>query len=133
MGAELQGLKLSEDSVEATILHHQRDSEAPMNVGIPPQREIVSYKWVVGADGARGTVRRQLGLTFVGETRSENFVIGDIILDEGTGLDRNVRHEYISTGSWGACTHLVSTEVAHLGRYLRRFVSTLHFHQILLQ
>ena len=40
--------------------------------------ESSTYKWVVGTDGARGVVRKLLGLTFLGETKDEKFVIGDI-------------------------------------------------------
>ena len=33
---------------------------------------------VVGADGAQGLIRKSLGLTFLGKTKDEKFVVGDI-------------------------------------------------------
>lgn len=91
LGAELEGLQLFDDRVEATIVYHQCDGQAPViGVEVTPKTEVTSYKWVVGADGARGTVRKQLGLPFLGETTGEKFIIGDVILDENTGLDPTV-------------------------------------------
>ncbi|KAG1886905.1 uncharacterized protein F5891DRAFT_967697, partial [Suillus fuscotomentosus] len=53
--------------------------------------ETFDTKWMVGADGAKGVVRIQLGLTFLGETRDDiRMVMGDIRL-HGVGLDRAVR------------------------------------------
>ncbi|KAH9834127.1 monooxygenase [Rhodofomes roseus] len=42
--------------------------------------ETVQCKWMVGADGAKGIIRKQLGLEFSGETRGveERFVSGDL-------------------------------------------------------
>ncbi|KAJ3502989.1 hypothetical protein NLJ89_g8635 [Agrocybe chaxingu] len=51
------------------------------------EREDASYDYVVGCDGARGIVRKLLGLTFLGQTTEENFVVGDIKL-EGLSDDR---------------------------------------------
>ncbi|KAF9077691.1 FAD binding domain-containing protein [Rhodocollybia butyracea] len=43
------------------------------------KEENIKVDWLIGADGARSTVRKQLGLTFVGETPAEiGAVIGDI-------------------------------------------------------
>ncbi|KZP26592.1 hypothetical protein FIBSPDRAFT_918099 [Athelia psychrophila] len=49
--------------------------------------ETVDASFLLGSDGARGVVRKQLGLTFLGESRTaERFVTGDIRI---TGLDLN--------------------------------------------
>ncbi|OJA13427.1 hypothetical protein AZE42_05778, partial [Rhizopogon vesiculosus] len=54
--------------------------------------ETVHIKWMIGADGAKGVVRKQLGLTFLGETRDDtHIVIADICL-KGAGLDREHWH-----------------------------------------
>ena len=45
------------------------------------EEESSKYEWVVGADGARGVVRKLLGLTFLGETKAEKFIVGDIKLE----------------------------------------------------
>ena len=42
------------------------------------EEESSTYKCVVGADGARGVVRKLLGLTFLGKTKVEKYVVGDI-------------------------------------------------------
>ena len=71
LGVELVSLEQFDDRVEAKI--HKRNTENSEFVEEPS-----TYKWVVGTDGARGVVRKLLGLTFLGETKDEKFVIGDI-------------------------------------------------------
>ncbi|KAJ6512891.1 monooxygenase [Mycena sanguinolenta] len=45
----------------------------------------LNVKYLVGADGAKGIVRKQLDLSFLGETRTEDqLIVSDVILD---GLD----------------------------------------------
>ncbi|KAJ6620567.1 FAD binding domain-containing protein [Mycena sp. CBHHK59/15] len=45
----------------------------------------INVKYLVGADGAKGIVRKQLGLPFLGETRTdEQLVVSDVIME---GLD----------------------------------------------
>ena len=52
--------------------------------------EILTPRYVVGADGGRSTVRRQLGVGFEGETHeSEQLLIADVRL---SGLDRDGWH-----------------------------------------
>ncbi|KIK37211.1 hypothetical protein CY34DRAFT_471216 [Suillus luteus UH-Slu-Lm8-n1] len=56
--------------------------------------ETFDTKWVIGADGAKGIARKQLGLTFLGETRDDvRMVMGDIRL-HGVGLDRTYWHRF---------------------------------------
>ncbi|KAJ7640717.1 FAD binding domain-containing protein [Mycena polygramma] len=51
--------------------------------------EVATFDWLVGADGVHSVVRKQLGLSFLGETKEEAHVlVGDIDVDEG--LDRPV-------------------------------------------
>jgi hypothetical protein len=73
LGTELVSLEQFDDRVEVKI--HKRNTE-----NSEVEEESSTYKWVVGTDGARGVVRKSLGLTFQGETKDEKFVIGDIIL-----------------------------------------------------
>ncbi len=48
--------------------------------------------WVVGADGGSSTVRRELGIGFLGETHEEvRLLLGDVELD---GLDRDHWHMF---------------------------------------
>ena len=74
LGTELVSLEQFDDRVEVKI--HKRNTE---NSEI--EEESSTYKWVVGADGARGVVRKSLGLTFQGKTKDESFVVGDIKIE----------------------------------------------------
>lgn len=50
--------------------------------------ENARYDWLLGADGARGVVRRQLGVSFLGETSNvDQIVVGDVLIQ---GLDQDV-------------------------------------------
>ena len=71
LGIELVSLQQSDDGVQVKLhKRHIENSEF--------EEEISTYEWVIGADGARGAVRKLLGLTFLGETTVEQFVVGDI-------------------------------------------------------
>ncbi|KAI0919086.1 hypothetical protein AcW1_003446 [Taiwanofungus camphoratus] len=85
LGTELVSFEQHVDHVKADVIRRNGDEE---------YRETVISRWLVGADGARGIVRKQLGLSFLGETLGDDqrFVIGDL---EVQGLDRNYWH------SWG--------------------------------
>ncbi|KAJ3847350.1 FAD binding domain-containing protein [Lentinula lateritia] len=76
---ELRSFKQYDDHVLATIIKRSSDgTEVPEEIKVP---------YVVGADGAHSTIRRTLGLTFLGDTRDDvNMVIGDI--EVKSGLDR---------------------------------------------
>ena len=71
LGMELVSLEQFDDRVEVKI--RKRNTE-----NSEFEEESSTYQWVVGADGARGVVRKSLGLTFLGETKDETFVVGDI-------------------------------------------------------
>ncbi|KAG2362747.1 FAD binding domain-containing protein [Suillus spraguei] len=81
MGTELRSFEQSDQGVTAIIT---KDSIT----------ETFDTKWIIGADGAKGVVRKQLGLTFLGETRDDiRIVTGDIRLT-GAGLDRVHWHKF---------------------------------------
>lgn len=83
LGTELVTFEQEESSVTVNLVKRGLSQEASDGVN-----ENAIYKWVIGCDGARGVVRKQLGLPFVGETRNvENFIVGDIFVQ---GLARNV-------------------------------------------
>ena len=74
LGVELMSLEQFDDGVQVKInKRNTKNSES--------EEESSIYKWVVGADGARGVVRKLLGLPFLGETKDEKFVIGDIKME----------------------------------------------------
>ncbi|EGN99603.1 hypothetical protein SERLA73DRAFT_72407 [Serpula lacrymans var. lacrymans S7.3] len=61
--------------------------------------ETIRANWLVGADGAKGIVRKHLGLTFLGETREDmRIVTGDIYL-AAKGVDREHRHVFGEMGT----------------------------------
>ncbi|KAG2339393.1 hypothetical protein BDR05DRAFT_1003356 [Suillus weaverae] len=81
MGTELLSVKQSNEGVTAVLAKN----------GI---LETFNTKWMIGADGAKGTVRKQLGLTFLGETRDDaRMVVGDILLN-CVVLDRSHWHQF---------------------------------------
>jgi 2-polyprenyl-6-methoxyphenol hydroxylase-like FAD-dependent oxidoreductase len=81
MGTELRSFEQSDEGVTAILEKN----------GIS---EIFDTKWIIGADGAKSVVRKQLGLTFLGSTRDDiRIVTGDIRL-KGVGLDRAYWHRF---------------------------------------
>ncbi|OAX43063.1 hypothetical protein K503DRAFT_732282 [Rhizopogon vinicolor AM-OR11-026] len=78
-GTELRSFEQSDEGITAVLAKNEI-------------LETVHIKWMIGADGAKGVVRKQLGLTFLGETRDDtHIVIADICL-KGAGLDREHWH-----------------------------------------
>ncbi|KAJ7503274.1 FAD binding domain-containing protein [Mycena galericulata] len=77
-GTELVSLAQDADGVDATIIKKNG------------KEEVQRYDFLVGTDGARGVVRKQLGLPFLGESRpSVNFIIADVRLE---GIDGDYWH-----------------------------------------
>jgi flavin-dependent dehydrogenase len=76
LGTEFKSFTQFDDHVEVKLLVRGSDPDAE---GV---EETASFEYLVGTDGAKGAVRKQLGLTFLGETRKvENFVVGDARVD----------------------------------------------------
>nr|AGK29862.1 FAD-binding protein [Volvariella volvacea] len=74
-GYELRSFSQDSDGVNATIVHVSDGQEIV---------EEARFQYLVGADGAHSVVRKQLGISFLGETRlMENMIIGDILIEEG--------------------------------------------------
>ncbi|KAJ3846283.1 FAD binding domain-containing protein [Lentinula lateritia] len=73
---ELRSFEQSDDHVLAHIIKKNPDgAEIPEEIKVP---------YLVGADGAHSTIRRALGLTFLGDTRDDvSSVIGDIEIKSG--------------------------------------------------
>ncbi len=59
----------------------QDDSGVTLQVMTPEGPEELHAKWVIGADGASSTVRRQLSLDFDGMTWPERFVATNVYFD----------------------------------------------------
>ncbi|BBX26630.1 FAD-dependent oxidoreductase [Mycolicibacterium alvei] len=69
-----------EHGVELTTLAH-----APDDVRVGLRRDGTTKEahasWVIGCDGAHSSVRRQLGVPFVGAAFEENFAVADVQMD----------------------------------------------------
>lgn len=73
---ELRSFEQSDDHVLANIV-----KKSPDGAEIP---EAMKVLYLVGTDGAHSTIRRALGLTFLGDTRDDvSSVIGDIEIKSG--------------------------------------------------
>jgi 3-(3-hydroxy-phenyl)propionate hydroxylase/6-hydroxy-3-succinoylpyridine 3-monooxygenase len=59
----------------------QDDTGVTLQVMTPAGPESIRAGWVIGADGAGSTVRRQLGLDFAGMTWPERFVATNVYFD----------------------------------------------------
>ncbi|KAJ7592880.1 FAD binding domain-containing protein [Mycena floridula] len=67
IGVELISFEQDDNVVSATILNH-----------CTGEHEVVAYQYVIGADGAKGPIRKLLGLKFEGQTRfTDGMVWGD--------------------------------------------------------
>ncbi|KAH8110151.1 FAD binding domain-containing protein [Phellopilus nigrolimitatus] len=65
LGTTLVGIEQDESGATAEIVRTIDGAEV---------KEKIKYTYIVGADGARSTVRKVLGLNFVGETREEGMM-----------------------------------------------------------
>jgi 2-polyprenyl-6-methoxyphenol hydroxylase-like FAD-dependent oxidoreductase len=78
---ELKSFEQFEDHVATNLVKFGGNVEKEINV---------TATYVIGADGTRGTVRKLLGLSFLGETRTrEHWVIADVQLNN-IHIDKNV-------------------------------------------
>ncbi|KAJ3761769.1 FAD binding domain-containing protein [Lentinula raphanica] len=69
LDTELQSFEQHPDHVDAHIIK---------TVDSKPLQETTTVDWLIGADGARSIVRKQLGLSFLGESPAMEAVTGDI-------------------------------------------------------
>ncbi|EIW77934.1 monooxygenase [Coniophora puteana RWD-64-598 SS2] len=59
LGVELRTIEQDENRVRAHVVRRDGDNEV---------EDVIEAAYLIGADGAKGAVRKQLGLTFFGET-----------------------------------------------------------------
>jgi 2-polyprenyl-6-methoxyphenol hydroxylase-like FAD-dependent oxidoreductase len=69
LGSRVVGLSQKEDTVEVRVENE---------VG---REEVIEAEYLIGADGAKSTVRKALGLVFDGETLPNQLVATDIVYD----------------------------------------------------
>ena len=115
LGTELQSFQQFDSRVDATLVKFEK-----------PKGDVVienaTFDWDIGADGARGAVRKQLGLAFLGETRVEKFIVGDIMVE---GLSPKVSPSfcvvmfiYTAVHSIGICGEMPETFCTRRLRYV---------------
>lgn len=75
LGTELTDLNIEPEGVAATVRHAGGTS-------------VIMSRYLVGADGARSTVRRLAGITFTGEAYPEDFILADVDLNWPLSHDR---------------------------------------------
>ncbi|KAL4243826.1 hypothetical protein ABKN59_011512 [Abortiporus biennis] len=80
---ELISFQQDQNGVTAEIIKRSSDNTET--------RETAHFDFLVGADGARGVTRKQLGLTFLGESTPNHVLIGDVFVK---GLSREVWHNF---------------------------------------
>jgi len=81
-GVEFVSLEQDEQKVTARLVKHISAESK--------QEELVTCKYLIAADGARGQIRKDLGLSFIGETiTSERFLTANV---DATGIDRERWH-----------------------------------------
>jgi 2-polyprenyl-6-methoxyphenol hydroxylase-like FAD-dependent oxidoreductase len=85
---ELSSLSQHANGVQATLRHADGAVE-PLEVG-----------WLVGCDGARSTVRSQLGVPFTGTAFEENFAVADLRMD--WSLPHDQFYAFLNRGSFVA-------------------------------
>jgi len=98
LSTELMGFEQERDGVTATL-------------GRPDGIEQLVAEYMVGADGGRSFVRKELGVGFEGETwKHERMLVGDVQVD---GLDREHWHSWPKhAAGWVALCPLPSTSTS---------------------
>ncbi|KAK1230730.1 hypothetical protein PQX77_006180 [Marasmius sp. AFHP31] len=75
LGTELKSFEQTDDYVESRLVKHIDGKEV---------EEVFRSEFLVGTDGARSVVRKQLGLTFLGKSDEQTSVIaGDVRIKSG--------------------------------------------------
>jgi 2-polyprenyl-6-methoxyphenol hydroxylase-like FAD-dependent oxidoreductase len=79
-GTELLDFEQSADQVTAHLCTIKTE-------GSESTEETVTVQYLVGTDGGRSVVRKKLGVSFIGETRTDTLIYGDVVIN---GLDKDV-------------------------------------------
>ncbi|KAG9082383.1 hypothetical protein FRC06_005102 [Ceratobasidium sp. 370] len=83
LGTSLQKFEQHDEYVKVHLLKSEDGVD---------RQEVLTVRWLIGADGPKSTVRKQAGFTFLGETRAQRFISGDIHIR--CDLDRKVAHRW---------------------------------------
>ncbi|KAJ6518726.1 FAD binding domain-containing protein [Mycena sanguinolenta] len=106
-----------EDCVRACISRPQGEDRVT---------ETTTFDYLIGTDGARGMVRKALGLSYLGETsNADRLVVGDVMVH---GLDSTLWHMFGEPG--GCWISLRPTEVPFMWSFLLQGPNIDHAHII---
>ncbi|KAG9078661.1 hypothetical protein FRC06_008254 [Ceratobasidium sp. 370] len=84
LGTSLQKFEQHDEYVKVQLLKSEDGVD---------REEVLKVRWLIGADGPKSTVRKQAGLTFLGETRDDHrFISGDLHIHGD--LDRKIAHRW---------------------------------------
>ncbi|MGW8379866.1 FAD-dependent monooxygenase [Streptomyces sp. ODS28] len=72
-GHRLSALRYAEDGAEATVVNDQEPGAGPYRI---------TARWVIGADGARSTVRSEAGITSTTTPATFSALVGQVRLDD---------------------------------------------------
>jgi 2-polyprenyl-6-methoxyphenol hydroxylase-like FAD-dependent oxidoreductase len=84
LGTELLDFDQSADQVTARLRTIKTEGSEPME-------ESVTVQYLIGTDGGRSIVRKKLGVSFMGETRTDTLIYGDVVIN---GLEKEVLFAY---------------------------------------
>ncbi|KAI6108290.1 FAD binding domain-containing protein [Pisolithus sp. B1] len=94
LGTRLISFSQDERCVRAKVVKYRSDGGGEVE-------EDIEAAYLIGADGAKGMIRKQLGLTFLGTTlENSHMELGDIRL-EVEGLDRDHWHIFLQAVALG--------------------------------
>jgi 2-polyprenyl-6-methoxyphenol hydroxylase-like FAD-dependent oxidoreductase len=73
----------------------QHDDHVVAYLASAHSEEVVHCQWLLGADGARSIVRKQLGIPFLGTTQEElQMLTGDVFIHRGLSEDNKVSSSF---------------------------------------
>ncbi|KAI0777976.1 FAD binding domain-containing protein [Irpex lacteus] len=97
LGTELVSFSQDDEGITAEVVHHSDNTQ---------ERKIIRAQYLVGADGAKSTIRKQLNIPFVGETKEVmRLVVADI---QVTGITEAHWHQWGDASS--KVVRLLTTE-----------------------
>lgn len=107
LGTELLSFEQTQDHVVANVSRTVISEQA---------QESITVDWLVGADGAHSVVRRQLGLSFIGESPpAVEAIIGDIYVVEDSVLKQDHVCSVFTQFFFALTLHPSAQRMANLG------------------
>jgi 2-polyprenyl-6-methoxyphenol hydroxylase-like FAD-dependent oxidoreductase len=87
LGKHLESLGVTVERDVALVALGQDDDGVQLTLRNGGSIEQASASWVIGADGARSTVRKLVGTKLAGSFVGERFLLGDVVAEHSLDLD----------------------------------------------